>query len=421
MPLLPLKHSSKPSKFVEICDTQSSASLCNLRFERAQVDCCFLMSKSKWGQLNGKDSGVMYLDLTFHQPADYKLAQATVTMDFSEIQASDLPSNPKSKELEVTEFYGPRILSGERRERQVSTSFDVDPKIGIPNASVEGINWSRKSDITYASRWTFTGSRFAAGSTGTSDIQESRYRQIVWHLHENKLESQVVHHSTVHSALAFHHGMEPFYVDLKIELKMHRLHQRIKQHLVYLPRNRRSCTRTKVQPRPATLDKNLQFEQLVKELDYTMTTANLHPVTEVSDPKPMSTNDVNEDTAAYPESGANPLRDGSLLAAIHQVTGQAPPTPMPKSTASSVMSTHTGSSDATLVDPDVLKHAGRMTKPEDSTAHIKQAHLATTPYDDIPQVVIVAFCRIIQLLAMPFRLFIAGVDALNSALAQAGK
>lgn len=134
----------------------------------------------------------------------------------------------------------------------------------------------------------------------------------------------------------------------------------------------------------------------------------------------MSTNDIDEDTAAYPESGASPLRDGPLLAAIYQVTGQAPPTPMPKSIASSVMSTHTRSSDATLVDPDVSTNAGGMTKPEDLTTHIKQAHLATTPYDNIPQVVIVALRQMIQLLAMPFRLFIAGVDALNSALAQAG-
>ncbi|KAF4230458.1 hypothetical protein CNMCM6805_000726 [Aspergillus fumigatiaffinis] len=243
--------SIKSFKYVDVCQSQSSASLCDLKVGKVRVDCCFLLSKMQWGQLDGKDSGLMYLDLTFHQP-------------------SDLGRNENDKY--------PRASK-------------VHPKIGAAPFSAEGIGLSAKTEASYSSRWKFTGTRFAiADSTKDGTSRSSQYRQLVWHLEENGLEQQAVHHSIVHTALAFHHGCEPFYLDLQIQIKMRRWHRRLMQNLTCPPPGRKSCTRAKIEPgsQGSRAAADSRFPQLARNLDQAMTEANLHPVTEVPDPKPAS-------------------------------------------------------------------------------------------------------------------------------------
>lgn len=276
--IMPFTHSrSQPMRYVDICQTQSSASLCDVNVGRTRIDCCFLMSKTRWGQLHNKPSGVIYLDLTFHQPADCKLAEATITMNFEHAYAiRDLPA----ENLEVAEFFGPKILSGEKRERQVSTTLEVNPKVGTGGINIEGGGWSQRSDTSYASRWKFTGSRFAAEPSSSHDALNSRtsqYQQLVWHLDENELDNQAIHHSTVHSAVAFHHDPEPFFLDLQIEVKLHRWHHRLKQRLVYPPRSRKACTRASIHP-TSDVNPDQNFAELASNLDHAMIDMNLHPV-----------------------------------------------------------------------------------------------------------------------------------------------
>jgi hypothetical protein len=240
------------------------------------------MSKTRWGQLHDKPSGVMYLDLTFHQPSDCKLAQATITMNFQKAQGNRPTALLKNldSDLEVTEFFGPQTLSGEKRERQVSTTLEVNPKLGTGSTNIEGAGWSQRSEMSYASRWKFTGSRFVtepSSSLEALDSRSSRYQQLVWHLEENELEKQAVHHSTVHSAVAFHHDSQPFYLDVQIEVKLHRWHHRLKQLLVCLPRNRRACARARIDA-TSNVDPDVNFAQLERNLDHAMTETNLHPV-----------------------------------------------------------------------------------------------------------------------------------------------
>lgn len=216
----------------------------------------------------------MYLDLTFHQPTDCKLSQATITMNFHEAEHRRRRINTG---LEVTEFFGPKILTGEKRERQVSKSFEATPKVGTANASVEGIGISRKTQASYASRWKFTGSRFTDDSDDESYTPNNRYRQLVWHLEENELERQAVHHSIVHTALTFHHDSSPFYLDLQIEVKMQRWHHRVRQRLVCPPRNKKALTRAKIKPVVSATD-DPYFSKLVRNIDQVMVEENLHPV-----------------------------------------------------------------------------------------------------------------------------------------------
>ncbi|KAJ5971445.1 uncharacterized protein N7479_001363 [Penicillium vulpinum] len=275
---MPFTHSrSQPMRYVDVCQAQSSASLCDIKVERTRIDCCFLMSKTRWGQLHNKPSGVMYLDLTFHQPTNCKLAEATITMNFQNTQETRLLP---LENIEVTEFFGPSILSGEKRERQISTTLEVNPKVGTGSSNIEGAGWSQRSDTSYASRWRFTGSRFVAEPSSSLDAlnsRSSRYQQLVWHLEENELENQAIHHSTVHSAVAFHHDSKPFYLDLQIEVKLHRWHHRLKQRLICPPRSRRVYTRAKIDA-TSNVAPDPNFVQLARNLDHAMIDTNLHPV-----------------------------------------------------------------------------------------------------------------------------------------------
>ncbi|XHF96479.1 hypothetical protein AWENTII_000113 [Aspergillus wentii] len=259
---------SQPFRYVEVCQRQSSASLCEYQLRKVRVDCSFLLSRTKWGELDGKDSGLMYLDLTFQQPSDCKLANATITMTFHQL------TRYRFSDMEVTEFFGPQILSGEKKERHVTNTFEATPKIGAGNATVEGIGGSRTSEATFASRWKFTGSRFVSDQSAAN--RGRQYRQLVWHLEENELERQAVHNSVIHTALAFHHDDEPFYIDLEIKAKLQRWHHRFKQHLLCPPPGRKACTRAKIEPVMSNKDPFL--EQTAKALNQAMTEANLYPV-----------------------------------------------------------------------------------------------------------------------------------------------
>ncbi|RAH52985.1 hypothetical protein BO85DRAFT_492650 [Aspergillus piperis CBS 112811] len=72
-------------------------------------------------------------------------------MKFHETECQRRQTHTSS--LEITEFFGPQIPTGEKRERQVSKTFEATPKVGAANASVEGIGISRESQANYASRW----------------------------------------------------------------------------------------------------------------------------------------------------------------------------------------------------------------------------------------------------------------------------
>ncbi|KAK1144943.1 hypothetical protein N8T08_004658 [Aspergillus melleus] len=425
--------STKPFKYVDVCQTQSSASLCDLKVGKLRVDCCFLMSKMRWGKLRGRDSGLMYLDLTFHQPADCKLAQATITMNFHDA-GSDFRRHVRigASDLEVTEFFGPQTLSGEKRERQVSKTIEASPKIGAANASFEGIGLSRNSEVNYASRWKFTGTRFAADMSDDTCSRSSRYRQLVWHLEENELERQAVHHSIVHTALAFHHDSKPFYLDLQIEVKMQRWHQRFRQRLICPPRNRKAITRAKIEP-VDTRSADPLFPSVARNLNQALIEENLHPVVEVSDPKPAILPDEIQEGDNELESDSRYLPNEALLALARQLTGQEAPDALTAPRRRVVMSTErddSSSSSSTLVESgssnerddrtglkaDVLPEAGH---PLSSVPKAEVAKVKTTReggQDAMRSLV----RQTSQLLTALIASLILGLTGVHSALARAG-
>ncbi|GIJ90932.1 hypothetical protein Asppvi_009897 [Aspergillus pseudoviridinutans] len=433
MPPKPSIFSIKSFKYVDVCQSQSSASLCDLKVGKVRVDCCFLLSKMQWGQLDGKDSGLMYLDLTFHQPSDCKLAQATITMNVHDLQDSpgrDTLTRGARPDLEITEFFGPRILSGEKRERQVSKSFEVHPKIGAAAFSAEGIGLSARTEASYSSRWMFTGTRFAiADPTNYGTSRSSQYRQLVWHLEENDLEQQAVHHSIVHTALAFHHGCEPFYLDLQIQIKMRRWHRRLMQNLTCPPQGRKSCTRAKIEP-PMTAAADTRFPQLARNLDQAMTEANLHPVTEVPDPKPAS--------LAHGAKGCEDDEEGTitscrpsepLIELARLLTGQEQHKLWTETSSTTNAGQTAHSSTSTLVGSEILDEPVERTETKDAMTgpsgplplkQARQVETDTTLQDELACLLFIV-CQTSRLLAAAIGSLILGLGKIQAALTGEGK
>ncbi|OQD85149.1 hypothetical protein PENSOL_c107G06355 [Penicillium solitum] len=364
------------------------------------------MSKTRWGQLHNKPSGVIYLDLTFHQPADCKLAEATITMNFEHAYAiRDLPA----ENLEVTEFFGPKILSGEKRERQVSTTLEVNPKVGTGGINIEGGGWSQRSDTSYASRWKFTGSRFAAEPSSSHDALNSRssqYQQLVWHLDENELDNQAIHHSTVHSAVAFHHDSEPFFLDLQIEV------------------NRKACTRASIHP-TSDVNPDPNFAELASNLDHAMIDMNLHPVVEVPDPTPKLVDASCEDKENDTETSARCLPNENLIALVGQLTGQGTLT-FGETRPTSFMD----SSTSTLVESNTTKEPEEQADPDTTIAEPKDTLTPGPPNQQdgfngmqkiILRAVISVLCQGSRFLATVIASFILGLNGLHSVLVQLGK
>ncbi|KAJ5246386.1 hypothetical protein N7468_001369 [Penicillium chermesinum] len=282
-------------------------------------------------------------------------------MNFHEIRQSKgvrVHFMPNS-ELEVTDYFGPKALSGEKKERNVSTTIEAKPKIDVAGVGAEGLGWSRTSEGCFSSRWKFTGSRFTLNSpSGSSQIRNSRYRQVVWLLEENELERQSVHQSIVHAALAFHHRSVPFEVELNIEVKMHRWYHQIKQHLVYPPRTRgrQARTRTEIKPDKHT-DSHDEFNRVARNLNQSMTMANIHPVDEVADPRPPSSDEIEQTKSGLFENMAIPPSP-DLLSVIDALNEQETDPPLLKLLSKGpVVSPSPLSTSATLVGSEGSKDA----------------------------------------------------------------
>ncbi|KAJ5890365.1 uncharacterized protein N7473_006593 [Penicillium subrubescens] len=187
---------------------------------------------------------------------------------FPRIPDPKVPSPELSQEtsdLEVTEFFGPQTLTAEKRERLLSTTLEANPTVGVAGATFQGTKFARSSVTSYASRWQFEGSRFATDYSVGNNSRNRRYRRVVWHLQENELEKQALQQNIVHSAVAFTHQSKPFYLDVKIEARLQRWHDRLKQKLVSPPRNRKTCARAAIQTSTRnSIDAN--FAKLARDL-----------------------------------------------------------------------------------------------------------------------------------------------------------
>jgi hypothetical protein len=271
---------AKSSKYIQFHESQSSASLADHKIGSVRVNCCFLLSKTTWGELDGKKAGLMYLDLTFHQPEECMLASATVTLTLLPV-IDNATTEDFDPGLEVTEYFGPQVLTGEKTEISISKKLMVQPEAGAYGFTVGGIGYERGKESTLVKRWKFEGKRFPADTRDKSisvTANSSRYRQIVWHLEENHLERQPIHRPTIHTGLVFEHEAHPFLLNLQVKGKLRRRHQHFLQKLVCPPRNRTAQTTALVEAGKLSTGKNGHLKDLAQGLDQAMTGKNGNPV-----------------------------------------------------------------------------------------------------------------------------------------------
>ncbi|KAM7200300.1 hypothetical protein V8F33_004018, partial [Rhypophila sp. PSN 637] len=217
-------------------------SLASRSIGKVNIDCRLRLSESKWGVLEGtQPAGILYVDLTFDQPARCRLSSATVLISLEEYDEDD---KGKSKEkddkdemtlsrLRVCEF-GPKLLTGEPTTLKRRTEYSFTPEVNAGVGGFGGLGVKRQNSINYVSRWVLKGNTLAPADKKrkTPGIV---YRTLKWELTENELAFQPTERSVVHTAFAFEHELKRFYIKVEISGKLSDAVDRFK-HRVFPPR-----------------------------------------------------------------------------------------------------------------------------------------------------------------------------------------
>lgn len=231
----------------ECFDTLSSASVGNRELGKVKIDCRFCLSKSKWGVLGNaeRSAGILYMDLCFDQPKDCRLSSATVsvTLDheigFEEKNRKREPvSIPRASSLQMTNYFGPRQLSGEQTTVKVKSTYRRTPEVSVMGNGLGGLGKDVETTREATSRWTFTG-QLQPGKTAA-------YRTLKWELSENELDLQSRHSSIIHTGFAFEHDQTPCNLRIEIRGKLQRVRDRVWKNLKFPPQRSKDQGETTV-------------------------------------------------------------------------------------------------------------------------------------------------------------------------------
>ncbi|ORY69652.1 uncharacterized protein BCR38DRAFT_89643 [Pseudomassariella vexata] len=195
---------------------------------KVSVDCCFLFKKSQWGVLTEQQNpaGVVYLDLAFHQPNDCRLESATVTVTLDDddkdlvrqFSGGTSPVTKMENPVRIS-YFGPRQLNGQPRQQLKLVRHRATPYVEA--GGIVGIgNMGRDSEKAFIqeSRWIFNSHI----GPDRSKKNSWAYRVLQWELAENKLEKQATHNNKFHTAFAFEHGGQPFFMKVEVDGKLKR-------------------------------------------------------------------------------------------------------------------------------------------------------------------------------------------------------
>ncbi|KAI0436254.1 hypothetical protein F4803DRAFT_542954 [Xylaria telfairii] len=199
---------------------------------KVSIDCRFLLTKSKWGVMGGQSNqaGIIYLDLTFHEPKDCRLHSATVTVSLDDEHEElhkrqrGLPSAmSRAHPVQMTDYYGPKSFMGPEKSVHEKKGIHFNPNIQAGGFGA-GFGELRKEQIsTSSSRWRFSGQLL---SSRNSPWKYNNTLQ--WQLSENDFEKQSTHNNVLHTAFAFHHGCQPFFLKVDVEGKLRAPHGQLR-------------------------------------------------------------------------------------------------------------------------------------------------------------------------------------------------
>ncbi|CAJ2508993.1 Uu.00g140190.m01.CDS01 [Anthostomella pinea] len=198
------------------------ASLGGASLGKIHVDCRFLFKKSKWGMLEAQhQAGIIYLDLTFNQPGDCRLKNATVQVtldDEDEVLMHQFPGSKPESPVHIVK-YGPRHMTGEPRYEQVTTRKSFMPSIEVgPFGGAGGVGRESHKTVVRECHWAFESHL----KTGTRKNRNHNwaYKVLQWHLTENELKDQSIHSNVVHTAFSFVHSSQPIFMRVDVSGKL---------------------------------------------------------------------------------------------------------------------------------------------------------------------------------------------------------
>ena len=242
-----LQNTSRAASFSRYSDTirtLQDVSVGGQEFGKAEVDCCFHGSDSKWGTIESDNVGIIYFELTLSQDSKYSLDWVTVRMCFQAHgdTTGTLPT--------VTRYLAPQLLWGPERQEQVSDNVVLRGKVDI--AGIAGIDIGevgRKVDYQRPKRWSFRGERRRIDASGN----QYQIVQWKWVSDPNDKEGEL---KRLHLGVTIQHASKPFFIEVGVEgkLKGHKL------------RTMRSKFKTKENKRMATITPQvLQKRDLLDE------------------------------------------------------------------------------------------------------------------------------------------------------------
>ncbi|KAK9782625.1 hypothetical protein SCAR479_00968 [Seiridium cardinale] len=182
-----------------------------------KVTCSFLFTKSRWGVLTPAQNpgGVVYLDLGFIDPPGCRLKGATVLLtldeedeDLQRHYAADKPPPKPRVPVQIVE-YGPQQLHG-----QISEALKMTTNSFVPNINVGafggfgGVGRESKKQELKKSQWKFSSQALPNHLGKPTTLR--------WDLNENKIDRQSDHSNTFHTAFAFEHDGQPFFMQVEV-------------------------------------------------------------------------------------------------------------------------------------------------------------------------------------------------------------
>ncbi|KAI1210949.1 uncharacterized protein F4807DRAFT_44273 [Annulohypoxylon truncatum] len=182
-----------------------------------EVACKFRFRESRWGVLtpDKNPGGVVYLDLTFTEPQECRLRGATVLLTLDE-EDEDLRRHFSARDsstkvkvpVHITE-HGPQSLHGQLDEAFKTEKNSFAPWIDVGGfAGAGGIGRNSEKKYIQRSQWKF--------SSQPIPNKMSRATILKWDLVESELDRQPRHDNTFHTAFAFEHDGQPFFMQVEV-------------------------------------------------------------------------------------------------------------------------------------------------------------------------------------------------------------
>lgn len=252
-------------------------SLHNRNVGKVKVDCKFQLSRSKWGVLGDAENpaGIIYMSLGFHQTGDCRLSQATVSITFKEYKGGNKNNESFSSYLHITDRFGPKELLGQERKVAVKKNVHFTPNITALGNGGGGVGFDSAKEIEYVRRWKFIGQLIPADHPNQKSHKTGVYRTLKWDLTESDFEIQATHGDIFHTAFAFEHTGDKFYMEVEIEGKLKSPKDRIRRHLNFTSRANGSKGPTLLVGPPRKNGSSRKLDALANDLPRAMEIENL--------------------------------------------------------------------------------------------------------------------------------------------------